>query len=170
MAATLMNQLSTQLTARRVAPMHRGVLSCAGATAVLGLVWLASRLFAPAVPLTVRSDWHCRADKSCLHHNCHSRLQELGNLQVSQAMAHKALRQFADQSLNHLNPYFPTVEGTPAIIPKSESFEGFVLELKSVLDQQQLAERAYDWIFSSNLIFNKPHPNCAGEAASVCMS
>lgn len=44
-----------ELKARRGLPMRQGVMYCAGITAVLGLIWLASGLFAPAAYVSVRS-------------------------------------------------------------------------------------------------------------------
>ena len=86
----------------------------------------------------------------------------------SQAMGHEALRQFADHHLDHLRPYFPSVAGKPAVIPESTTYEDFVVELKRALDKQQLAKRAFDWIFDGHLILSKPHPNCGGERAVQC--
>ena len=80
----------------------------------------------------------------------------------SQAIGHAALKQYSDYKLDHLSPYFPSISGKPAIIPESKSFKEFVLEMKRVLDRQQLPERAFDWIFSPHQILNKPHPNCGG--------
>lgn len=77
------------------------------------------------------------------------------------------MRQYAELKLDHLNPYFPIVKGKPAIIPVSKNYRDFILELKRVLDRQQLPERAYDWIFSPHQILSKPRPNCAG--AHVCL-
>ena len=80
----------------------------------------------------------------------------------SQAIGHEALKQYVEHKLDHLSPYFPSTSGKPAIIPESTNFKDFLLEIKKVLDNQQLPERAFDWIFSPHQILNKPHPNCGG--------
>lgn len=90
-------------------------------------------------------------------------------MQHSSAIAQEALRQFAEYKLDHLNPYFPIVKGNPAVVPESKTFREFVLELKRILDVQQLPERAYDWIFSPHQILNKPRPNCGGISEAVAI-
>lgn len=100
-------------------------------------------------------------------------MQTPTGLAHSQAIGHAALRQYADYHLDHLGPYFPAVssKGRPAIIPRRQAstFEDFVVDLKAILDQQPLPERAFDWIFSPHQILNKPHPNCGGEQDAASM-
>lgn len=118
---------------------NKGVVYCASASAALFTIWLLSGAIGRPPPREAPYD-----------------------MAHSQAIGHAALKQYSDYKLDHLSPYFPSISGKPAIIPESKSFKEFVLEMKRVLDRQQLPERAFDWIFSPHQILNKPHPNCGG--------
>lgn len=141
---------------------RKGVWYSVGAASLFGAIWLFSGLFGR----TPTSEVVLRIFKGFGFRHTPQKawigVQAPDGLAHSQAIGHAALRQYADYHLDHLGPYFPAVSGNPAIIPRTSSFKAFVSDLKTILDKQSLPERAFDWIFSSHQILNKPHPNCGG--------
>ncbi len=86
----------------------------------------------------------------------------------SHAIGHAAVGQFSRFHLDHLSPYFPTVPGDPAVLPaNATTLQEFITELKPVLDMQQLPNRAFEWIFHSEQLLTKPHPNCGGTDSAL---